>query len=210
MNSFKISNTDPLFSTPLSIFEIENSAELNKKLIAESRAWRKEQKGANVSNQGDSWHSPDGLMTRKEPGFTEITKIIPQVAAKYALQINPKLKIENFRFEANAWVNINKKGGYNTVHHHGKYHISGVYYIKQPMSAKGPSGMIEFINSRFDNHIFSEIGGQAFAPSLQMRPSVSSMIVFPSTLLHFVYPNDTEEERISLAWNLRFVRKTQQ
>jgi len=33
------------------------------------------------------------------------------------------------------------------------------------------------------------------------------MLVFPSTLLHFVFPNETDEERISLAWNLRFVRK---
>lgn len=207
MRPFKIIKSDPLFSTPLSIFEIDDSSNLNKKLISESRSWQKEKKSANVSNHGDSWHSPDGLMTRTEPGFAKISKIIPQVAAQYALQINPNLDIKNFRFEANAWVNINRQGGYNTVHHHGKFHISGVYYIKQPEKAKGPSGMIELINSRFDHHIFSEIGGQAFAPSIKMRPSVGSMLVFPSTLLHFVYPNQTEEERISLAWNLRFIRK---
>ena len=207
MSSIELLKTDPLFSTPLAMFKIENSGDLNRKLIAESRAWRKEQKGANVSNQGDSWHSPDGLMTRSEPGFSEITKIIPQVAAKYAMQINPQLNIQNFRYEANAWVNINRRGGYNTVHHHGKYHLSGVYYIKQPQKAEGLSGMIELINSRFDHHIFSEIGGQSFAPSFKMRPPVGTMIVFPATLLHFVYPNDTNEERISLAWNIKFIRK---
>ena len=207
MNSFKLKKTDPIFSAPLSMFEIDNSASLNKKLISESRAWRKEQKGANISNHGDSWHSPDGLMMRSDPGFSEISKIIPQIAAQYALQINPKLDIQNFRFEANAWVNINRQGGYNTVHHHGKYHASGVYYIKQPEKTTDPSGMIELINSRFDHHIYSEIGGQAFAPSVKMRPPVGSMLVFPSTLLHFVYPNEAEEERISLAWNLRFIRK---
>jgi uncharacterized protein (TIGR02466 family) len=85
--------------------------------------------------------------------------------------------------------------------------VSGVYYIKQPDKTADPSGMIELINSRFDHHIYSEIGGQAFAPSTKMRPPVGSMLVFPSTLLHFVYPNEAEEERISLAWNLRFIRK---
>ena len=207
MSSFKVKKTDPLFSTPLCLLEIENSAVLNKKLISESRAWRKQQKGANVSNQGDSWHSPDGLMTRSEPGFSEISKMIPLIAAQYASQINPRLEIKNFRFEANAWVNINRKGGFNTTHHHGSYHVSGVYYVKQPEKATGQSGMIELINSRFDHHIFSQIGGNAFAPSVKMRPAVGSMLVFPSTLLHFVFPNETDEERISLAWNLRFIRK---
>jgi len=207
MHSFKMKMTEPMFAAPLSIFEIENSAALNKKLVSEARAWRKEAKGAKVSNQGDSWHSPIELMTRNEPGFGEISKIIPQIAANYALQINPKLDITKFRFEANAWVNINRKGGYNTVHHHGKFHISGVYYVKQPKKASGQSGMIELVNSRFDNHIYDEIGGNAFAPSLNMRPSAGSMLVFPSTLLHFVYPNETEEERISIAWNLRFISK---
>lgn len=73
MNSFKIKKTDPLFLTPLCLFEIENNADLNKKLISEYRAWRKQEKGANVSNQGDSWHSPDGLMIREDPGFSEIS-----------------------------------------------------------------------------------------------------------------------------------------
>ena len=203
MNSFKVKKTDPLFSTPLCLFEIENSADLNKKLISESRAWRKQEKGANVSNQGDSWHSPDGLMMRGDPGFSEISKMIPQIAAQYALQINPHLDIKNFRFEANAWVNINRKGGFNTTHHHGTYHVSGVYYVK----TTGQSGMIELINSRFDYHIFNQIGGQAFAPNVKIRPAVGSMLVFPATLLHFVFPNETDEERISIAWNLRFIRK---
>ena len=88
MSSFKVKKTDPLFSTPLCLFEIENSADLNKKLISESRAWRKQEKGANVSNQGDSWHSPDGLMMRGDPGFSEISKMIPQIAAQYALPVS--------------------------------------------------------------------------------------------------------------------------
>ena len=82
MRSFTVKKADPLFSTPLCIFEIDNNAELNKKLISrKSRAWRKQEKGANISNQGNSWHSPDGLMMRSDPGFSEISRIIPKIAA---------------------------------------------------------------------------------------------------------------------------------
>lgn len=205
--SFKIKSSDHLFSAPVSIFEIADSKRLNKKLIAESRNWKMEHSGLSKSNFGESWHSPTSLLSRNEPGFSEISSMIIKIAANYAMQLNPELKIEKFNFDANAWVNINGKGGYNTVHHHGWFHISGVYYIKQPSGAKNRSGMIEFINSRFDNHIFEEIGGQPFAPSLRMRPAPGEMLVFPSTLLHFVYPNETSEERISLAWNLKFRKK---
>ena len=33
MSSFKVKKTDPLFSTPLCLFEIENNADLNKNLF---------------------------------------------------------------------------------------------------------------------------------------------------------------------------------
>ena len=56
MHSFTIEKTDPLYPTPLRLFKIDKITELNKKLIAEVRAWHKQEKGANISNQGDSWH----------------------------------------------------------------------------------------------------------------------------------------------------------
>ena len=61
-----------LFTAPLITYEIKNSSDLNKNLVSEARAWRKTDKGASVSNSGDSWHSPDGLMSRTEPGFDHI------------------------------------------------------------------------------------------------------------------------------------------
>ena len=78
-----------LFTAPLITYEIKNSSDLNKNLVSEARAWRKTDKGASVSNSGNSWHSPDGLMSRTEPGFATISKLIPRLAAQYATEINP-------------------------------------------------------------------------------------------------------------------------
>lgn len=197
-----------LFSCPLLKINVPDHHRLNKLLKSESRAWKKHAKGVNVSNKGDSWHSPDGLLSRKEPGFKEFSKLVPQIAALYVQKINPFLDLRKFSFEANAWVNINKKGGFNTVHTHGKFHISGCYYVKQPKIKSGQSGMIEFVNSRFDHHIHSMIGGDVFGSKFAIRPDEGDMIVFPSTLLHSVYPNETEEERISIAWNVVFKEKS--
>jgi uncharacterized protein (TIGR02466 family) len=148
-------------------------------------------------------------MSRPEPGFSSISKMFPIAASTYAQKIGAEIDISNYEFEANAWVNINKKGGFNSIHTHGRFHISGVYYVKQPAVRSGQSGMIEFVNSRFDHHIHQELNANAFAPKVSMRPKAGEMIVFPSTLLHSVYPNDTEEERITIAWNLIFRKKSQ-
>ena len=197
-----------LFSCPLFRVSIPNFSKLNDLLTNEAREWRKSAAGVNISNKGDSWHSPDGLLSRKEAGFQEFSKLVPKYAALYLNRINPKLKLGDFGFEANAWVNINRRGGFNAVHTHGKFHISGCYYVKQPRVKNGQSGMIEFVNTRFDHHIHSTIGGEAFAAKFTIRPNEGDMIIFPSTLLHSVHPNETKEERISIAWNILFKKKT--
>ena len=209
MQQIEFMNKNYLFSCPILKFTVSNHKKLNKLIASEARSWRKDAHGVNVSNKGDSWHSPDGLMSRPEPGFSTISKMFPIAASTYAQQIGAEINIANYEFEANAWVNINKKGGFNSIHTHGRFHISGVYYVNQPAVKSGQSGMIEFVNSRFDHHIYQELNADAFAPKVSMRPKAGEMIVFPSTLLHSVYPNDTEEERITIAWNLIFRKKSQ-
>ena len=209
MQQIEFMDKNYLFSCPILKFTVSDHKQLNKLIASEARSWRKDAHGVNVSNKGDSWHSPDGLMSRPEPGFSTISKMFPIAASTYAQQIGAKINIANYEFEANAWVNINKKGGFNSIHTHGRFHISGVYYVNQPAVKSGQSGMIEFVNSRFDHHIYQELNADAFAPKVSMRPKAGEMIVFPSTLLHSVYPNDTEEERITIAWNLIFRKKSQ-
>jgi uncharacterized protein (TIGR02466 family) len=208
MSKFKLGSVEHLFSCPLIFFDVADSKRLNKLLIEESKEWRDQSDSVEVSNRGDGWHSPDGLLSRPEPGFSEFAKLVPSIAGEYAKLINPNIKLTDFSYEAVGWVNINRRGGFNTAHHHGTYHLSGVYYVKQPHVTKGEGGMIEFYNSRFDYHIFNEIGGKPFTDAIRIRPKPGTMLVFPSSLLHFVYPNETDEERISIAWNARFAKKT--
>ena len=207
MEQLKLVDLDHVFSCPILKLRVPEYKELNKKISLEARLWRKTAQGINVSNKGDSWHSPDGLLSRPEPGFSEISAMFPKAAAIYVKKIGSDIDLADYAFEANAWVNINKRGGYNAIHTHGRFHLSGVYYVKQPSVGSGESGMIEFVNSRFDHHIFQELNTNAFAPKISLRPKEGDMIVFPSTLLHSVYPNETDEERITIAWNLIFQRK---
>ena len=69
--------------------------------------------------------------------------------------------------------------------------------------------MIEFINpcqqsSSLANKGFSNAG---MSPFLRFRPNPGEIVLFPSYLLHSVYPNETDDDRITIAYNLMLNEK---
>jgi len=42
-----------------------------------------------------------------------------------------------------------------------------------------------------------------FPSKVQFRPVAGTMLIFPSFLKHWVYPNQDDEERVSIAFNAR-------
>ena len=83
MEQLKLVDLDHVFSCPILKLQVPEYKNLNKKISSEARLWRKTAQGINVSNKGDSWHSPDGLLSRPEPGFSEISAMFPKAAAMY-------------------------------------------------------------------------------------------------------------------------------
>lgn len=198
-------NIDHAFAAPLTYIKVRDYNKLNDLLKKECYDWKKSIIGNHKSNKG-GWQSPETLLQKKTEGFKWFTELIPHSAALAVTKINPKIDINNYTYKANAWVNINPKGGYNAIHHHGKFHFSGVYYVKVPEQDKKNS-YIEFINSRNDYNISKDIECSAFATSIKVTPKEGHIIFFPSSLLHTVHPNTSNEDRISIAYNILFVKK---
>ena len=40
-----------------------------------------------------------------------------------------------------------------------------------------------------------------------LRPEPGQLVVFPSFLMHWVWPNQSDEDRIVIAWNLDIVER---
>jgi hypothetical protein len=79
-----------------------------------------------------------------------------------------------------------------------------VLYLKVPefklrgyVGKKIIDGYIEFINSTVDHSMLS-------AGTYLVKPEVGKLLMFPSTLLHTVYPFQGPDERRSLAFNLNY------
>ena len=103
-----------------------------------------------------------------------------------------------------GWIVNQKENEYNPIHYHSNCSISAVLYLKVPefrprgfVGKKNIDGYIEFINSTVDHSMLS-------AGSYLVKPQVGQLLMFPSTLLHTVYPFQGSGERRSLAFNLDY------
>ena len=105
------------------------------------------------------------------------------------------------------WFNINGKGHYNTSHHHPETTIAGVLWLKTPKDCgsfyfESPH---EFAEYGFQQMQKQEMIDQYLAcPTYRIFPNEGLMILFPSHMRHAVEINQSDEDRISLAFNIDF------
>lgn len=104
----------------------------------------------------------------------------------------------------NAWFNINRKGDYNRLHVHPRSLLSAVVWIKTPENCGG---------LKFPNDQYLRINWELFLkPEYKNKlnvdkdhyfePKEGTILIFPSYLYHEVEPNQTDLDRISIAFNL--------
>jgi len=98
---------------------------------------------------------------------------------------------------SNAWVNINRKNNYNTNHVHSQSSISGCMYIKTNLN----SGNIVFDNPTPSKHYDINDNVDGFFGFHWRTPVAGEVLIFPSYLSHYVEPNNSEDVRVSIAFN---------
>ena len=101
------------------------------------------------------------------------------------------------------WFNEMQPGGeYNPVHQHTGCHVSSTLYLKIPKNRPKRNieckddrdGVIEFI----DRSVYPE---SLYSGSQAIQPKEGIMYMWPSDILHTVYPFLGDEVRRSVAWN---------
>ena len=111
------------------------------------------------------------------------------------------------------WININGKGDHNSSHNHPNCNLAGVMWIKASKelddTGKSLSGDIEFLSP----HNFTSAGeliayNDEFCdkcdswPAYWIRPEEGMILIFPASIMHKVYTNETNQDRISASFNL--------
>lgn len=200
------SSYEKLFSTPLFSFEIKGHDAINAALIEEGYKLRSQSEGASKSNKG-GWHSKGNLFDVQANCFTMLS-VMAEAAVKQATRRISKTDPDTLDLKLFAWMNMNPVGAYNAPHTHPGAHWSGVYYVSQPEVEDDNAGRIEFLDPRSDLPNWRILKAPAFNLKKSLKPQPGEMILFPSYLVHWVYPNIADDERISIAFNATFSKKS--
>lgn len=201
--SIVLTRAEAMFVSPLLLFSVRGGAELNVRLRDEVRAERRDDPGVSRSNLR-GWHAARDFFTVDRPASRELRVYIADAVEEATRHVAPGFDRSAWNLEQEGWINVLGRGGCHTPHVHPTFHWSGVYYVAVP-SASGDSGALEFLDPRTSVGPPPLPQAGCFQDVRTLRPLAGQLVVFPSYVRHWVYPNESEEERISVAFNARWV-----
>jgi uncharacterized protein (TIGR02466 family) len=144
------------------------------------------------------WQTDQGF--DKAEGMEDLARIIRGSVTG----VLESLKVRYDGFEiTGCWANIAAPGAPHKLHTHPNNYLSGVYYVKTQPRANS----IFFHDPRPQITVISpppQELGPATAGMVRLQAEPGTLIVFPSWLEHSVEPNQSDEPRISIAFNIMF------
>ena len=186
-----------LFPVPVHQFDVNGFSEIKDKLIDYAYdCKKKDSKGVSISNRG-GWQS-EGFEIINEDDVLQLFLI-------NCLSNFPPIK-ESVQLRGYAWININKPGDYNIKHVHPTNNLSGVLWIKAPQNSgdiifDSPNVFESFLENKSYTDDFKKSCN--IDDSYHFYPTEGRIIVFPSHLSHHVQENKSNEDRISVSFNIR-------
>lgn len=198
------------FKTPIFHFQVPNSEVLNQDLIAAAYQWRKDESTKIKRSNRGGWHSPSTVQENNEAVFQRLTKIVTAAMFAVTKKVNPDLDSNKQGLVIEGWVNINGEGNSNAPHTHPSWTWSACYYASMPQQKTEEAGRIYFLatdgRQMWDPSLKSPLG-QVFHEQFGLFPSPGALIIFPSFLMHYVASNESELDRITVAFNGKFRSK---
>ena len=188
-------NVDNLFPTPLHYLYIDDFESRKQKLMEYAYDLREKSGYSQKASNKGGWQST----TFKVEGGDILQDLLLTVINNIP-SFHSEVTTETY-----AWININKPGDYNVKHNHPKTDIAGVLWVKAPKN----SGDIVFVNPH-DFQAFTEMHSytKEFKDkslcyhSYQYPPREGGMVMFPAHLQHRVEENKSDEDRISISFNI--------
>ena len=157
---------------------------------------------------------PPGKTTRH--GFQTMSNLFKKPYGRL-VELDRIIKdtIENYRFEFSSencdfirlfpktltlsgWFIRLIKGGHQTEHIHSGAWLSGIFYLQMPKCTDQEEGSIELGLWGYDYPILNKS-----YPKNRFYPKNGDLILFPSSLFHRTIPFHSDEERMSIAFDLR-------
>ena len=112
-------------------------------------------------------------------------------------------------YSIQAWPNVNRFGDYHNLHNHPHSWLSGTYYVQVPerpremrtRSDLNP-GAISFFDPRPQANMHAIKGDGEVDPEFRLLPKAGMLLLWPAFVHHLVHPNLSDEQRISVSFNV--------
>ena len=188
------------FPTPIFTFNNPKHHLIEDSIVKDCYLIKNEDPGIERSNIY-GWHSDINFFEYRQGNFQEIGAFMKSCILNATKQ-HMKKNVDNLQLLVEGWININPNGAFNAPHSHPEFTWSGVYYVKADNGIKKQNASIEFIDPRGGANVLA-----LFASKVVIPPNPGTFILFPSYLNHWVPPNESDSDRISIAINAKFSRK---
>jgi uncharacterized protein (TIGR02466 family) len=196
----------PTFAQPIGVYDAGFDAAGIAALVEMVEELRLIPSGQRRSSVG-GWRSQGDIFSTEIAAVRQLREAT--IAAGFAYLRSCGVDLDERRYTGRpvGWANVNGRGHFNAPHRHDGYDLSGVFYLRQPRLTSEATGVIEFLDSRNLSAHLQRLGGPVFSASHTLRPEPGQLVVFPSFLMHWVWPNQSDEDRIVIAWNLDIVER---
>ena len=148
-----------------------------------------------VSSSTISAQSKDNYILNK-PEFEKVRNFIQTKLNEFSKEV---FEYDEELTITQSWVNWSTKGNTHNRHSHPNSIISGVWYLEMPEDCKA--------SIRFHNPVVREISlkttgvNQYNGLDFNLLPQKSNLVFFSSNLHHDVLKNESDGDRISIAFN---------
>lgn len=144
------------------------------------------------------WNSED-MTVLEQPLFAPLRDAVRAACER----VLGEMGVRDTPFRLQSWINMHDRGGFNFLHVHEGSLLSGSFYVKVPPG----SGRFVFRDPR-PGVIHGYVKGAV--PNgyrdIQLTPEPALLVLFPCWMEHFVEPHDSDEPRITIAFNANEVR----
>lgn len=148
----------------------------------------------------------DRIRDSKHAAVDWLMSHIYQSVSGYFNQIGMKHPVS---WEIRSWPNINRFGDYHSPHNHPWSYLSGTYYVQVPEADIDQDShkdldpaCISFSDPRSGMNLIRFPQGSRSSPVFTVRPVPGALLIWPSTVYHFVHPNLSERKRYSISFNI--------
>lgn len=149
----------------------------------------------------------DNLLAGEHPAIAWLRDCINKTVIDYLQRCGMNYAIN---WTLQGWANINRRGDYHDLHNHPHAYLSGTYYVAVPAHLDKTAqnrgdlrpGCISFYDPRGATNMTAIKGDPQIEAEYTIAPTPGLLLLWPAFIHHFVHPNLSGEERISISYNV--------